>query len=1052
MEPKQLRLMGASTIVLFLGVLLFANLRAIPIFPYRGGSPGQRTAGSLRWAGGKYLAGDSPLPGVPALSRIAKKASKDYVAGSDPNLTADMALLAWIDKKPEVARKTLEKGLRAFPRSGILLNDLAAVLMAEADSGDPSNLIPALAAIEESLSADSSLAAAYFNRALILEKLFLRTQSLREWRRYLVKEPKVFWLDIARTHLKNQNSRRFNEEWSDAQHTLKNAALANRSEDISRLVSRFPQSARLFAQEDLLGSWARATLDGRKGDAADYLHVALETGVALARYNADYSVVDAVSEIDRTLGGIQSTVSARAYLDLKEGLRLYKALEPQQAYLFLARARDSFSSTGSDSARLWADLWLAGCQYYQGNRVQAEREISALLLDPKLERYPALKARALWASGLMKMVEARFDSALSDLRTACAHYDRLGETENAGSVETLIAESFRFLGEEREAWRYRLRALERLQSFPSSVRLHNLLLEATYNLIFIGKPQLALYFSDEDVSVTTQSERPATRAEAWLGHSRALFSLGHTQQAFRDLREARRSIAVVSEESVRQRMIAEANMAVGGFSRREVDAYQIEALSDAINYYESRKIGALAAYGRLLRARSLMEIGDDLRAEQDLESALLEYEKTLGDIDNFRVRVTYREQWQEVFDDIVSLQVANGAPMKALNFLESARLGSEGLVPIFKLEDCSSCSSNKSSLSIIPPGATVVEYSLTKDRLLIWLLQRGGTSFISMEVNAERLTNIINGLCNSLQLGYSYRAGKQAQILFDLLIRPTLKLAPNTTRLVIVPDRTIRRVPFSALRDGETGLLLIEEEATIEYSTSASRFFESLLIASRQESESRENWRLLAVGNPALNRSDHPGLSNLPAAETEVKSVASLYPKSTVLLGYAATRKAVLAALDRADVFHFAGHATFNDTDPYMSRLFLAPEEMKKEEKGADLLYAYELRNRFKKAKLFIFSACETSRVIGIGRIGGGGIAEALLETRNRAVLAAQWKVTDEGTREMLREFHVQLLAGKPMARALQLAQRRALEVGPKAGQNAWGWAAFSLYGDINAK
>jgi hypothetical protein len=44
------------------------------------------------------------------------------------------------------------------------------------------------------------------------------------------------------------------------------------------------------------------------------------------------------------------------------------------------------------------------------------------------------------------------------------------------------------------------------------------------------------------------------------------------------------------------------------------------------------------------------------------------------------------------------------------------------------------------------------------------------------------------------------------------------------------------------------------------------------------------------------------------------------------------------------------------------------------------------------------------------------------------------------------------LLAGKPMARALQLAQRKALEVGRKARRNVWGWAAFSLYGDINAK
>jgi CHAT domain-containing protein len=1048
MELRRFRVVGAIATMLLFVWYLASYIRTRPILDDRDSPSVEHVTGALRWAGGRYLSGESWLSDVRRLSRVTAKLSHE--AKKDPGLVADAALLALVDKKPSVAVTTLENSLRAFPDNAALLNDLAVALVAKANSDDPSSLIGALSAIERSLRAEPLLNEARFNRALILERLSLRSLSLREWQGYQAQERDRHWLDVARAHSANQNKPSLEQDWLERRNSLEIAVREGKVLGAFQLVSRFPQQARTLAQEDLVEAWAQATLDGNSNYASAYLKAALEIGTNISKLNAEHSAIDAVSEIDRAMERNQSEILARAYLDLKEALKLYKMLKAQEAYQILVRVKGSFHSTGSDSSELWADLWLAGSQYYQGNRIQAELAITTLLLNPKINRYPALKARGLWAKGLMKMTEGQFDSALIDLKKALALYVQLGEVENIGSVETLIAESFHFLGEDQEAWRYRLRALEKLRSFPSSVRLHNLLLESSYSLIFAGKPQLALYFSDEDLDIAAKSESPVTRAEAWLGHSRTLLSLGDVWKATKDLDEARKAIAAVPEEAVRHRMIAEADMTEGGFFVEKGNKHRLLALTAAIDYYERQKISSLAAYGRLLRARSLMKLGDDLHAEQDLELALMEYSDILKTINDFRIRVSYREQWQDVFDDIVWLQAKRkGNPMKALYFMERARRGTEDTIPTLRGSDnCVSCSLSESYRSILPSGVTVVEYALLKDQLFIWVLQRGGEDFFASKIDTGRLEEVIESFCNGLRQGYSKMTAGQAQILFDLLIRPVLQQAPNTTRLVIVPDKALCGLPFSALRDSKTGALLVESDAVIEYAESISQFANSLLTSSQEDRRARKYWKVLAIGNPAFNRSSYPEHSNLPGAESEAMAVGALYPESKVLLGTAATRKAVLDALGQADVFHFAGHAVFNSTDPYMSRLFFASEGSVQEE--ADVIYAFELRNKFKKAKIFVLSACETSRNTGMKRIRSGGIAEALLETGRSAVLAARWKVNDKEAEALLRDFHRQLLGGSSAAMALQMAQRKAVEEGRRSGHNSWSWAAFSLYGEIH--
>jgi hypothetical protein len=82
----------------------------------------------------------------------------------------------------------------------------------------------------------------------------------------------------------------------------------------------------------------------------------------------------------------------------------------------------------------------------------------------------------------------------------------------------------------------------------------------------------------------------------------------------------------------------------------------------------------------------------------------------------------------------------------------------------------------------------------------------------------------------------------------------------------------------------------------------------------------RQPARVLLIGDP--NQSDEYGVAALPAALAEVQELASVYSKAfcRVLIGADASFDNVAKELSSGayDVVHFAGHAAFDDLEPYL--------------------------------------------------------------------------------------------------------------------------------------
>jgi CHAT domain-containing protein len=107
-----------------------------------------------------------------------------------------------------------------------------------------------------------------------------------------------------------------------------------------------------------------------------------------------------------------------------------------------------------------------------------------------------------------------------------------------------------------------------------------------------------------------------------------------------------------------------------------------------------------------------------------------------------------------------------------------------------------------------------------------------------------------------------------------------------------------------------------------------------------------------------------------------------------------------------------------------------------------------------------VLSACETGR----GRVAGGegvlGLQRAFQLAGARSVVASLWKLRDEETHQLMREFYRRVWQKEPMSKAEALRQaqlwmldnwkaRGTLErAAPEGPPLPYLWAAFVLSGD----
>jgi CHAT domain-containing protein len=283
-----------------------------------------------------------------------------------------------------------------------------------------------------------------------------------------------------------------------------------------------------------------------------------------------------------------------------------------------------------------------------------------------------------------------------------------------------------------------------------------------------------------------------------------------------------------------------------------------------------------------------------------------------------------------------------------------------------------------------------------------------------------------------------------------LAARALSDLPSSVTRLVIVPDGALHRVPFGALR--VNGQYLIQRYA-IAIAPSAA--VQAWLWAHAAPAGANEPATVLAFGDPRFAQevkgdaesetfrsafNETGGLPRLKGSAAEAQLVGRFGAKSTVRLRDSASAWYLKhAALDSFRIIHFATHAVVDDRAATRTALALAPSPGESGFVTPADLAALRLH-----ADLVVLSACRTAGGRIIAGEGVRGLTAPLLAAGAHAVVASYWEIGDRQTVRLVHDFYRAMADGHPAADALRIAEVAAIDRGAPPSE----WAAFTVSGD----
>ncbi len=322
---------------------------------------------------------------------------------------------------------------------------------------------------------------------------------------------------------------------------------------------------------------------------------------------------------------------------------------------------------------------------------------------------------------------------------------------------------------------------------------------------------------------------------------------------------------------------------------------------------------------------------------------------------------------------------------------------------------------------------------------------------------------------------------KQAQKLYEQIITPIRPLLGDARHLLLSPDGQLNLIPFEALYDGDQKEYLVQRYS-FSYLTSGRDLLPPETTANEtsppvvfadidyQNQDITVAAKTRGVENRRSNDFASLEFKRLPATSEEGKQIKKIFPDTNIFTGKQAT-EGVIKQIPTPNILHLATHGFFlpeqkkpnpktidlnqqldqpialNIENPLLrSGLALAGfnERKNKQTKNSEdgVLTALEVAGlNLRGTQLVVLSACETAK--GDVKVGEGvyGLRRALTLAGSQSQLLSLWKVSDEGTKELMVKYYSNLKGGKGRHEALRQVQLDFIN-NPEY-QHPYYWASF---------
>lgn len=365
----------------------------------------------------------------------------------------------------------------------------------------------------------------------------------------------------------------------------------------------------------------------------------------------------------------------------------------------------------------------------------------------------------------------------------------------------------------------------------------------------------------------------------------------------------------------------------------------------------------------------------------------------------------------------------------SLKFIEDNNLASEiektEKLITTKIPELNLNKSDLSDLNKIPEleNSAVISYFFSLDKKLTAFVWEKGKPLqtIQLPITEDEVeTEATKTRQNIINRVFFKRDGK---VIYDKLLKP---LNLSSTHWIIIPDKTLWKIPFQALSsDGEKYLI---EEKLISYAPSVSILLEQLK-------------------GPKPNRQTLQSFANssfenkiLQFVNAEASNVATIYTSKPIIN---ATTEDFETMSGKADILHFSMHAEVKNEQPLDS--FLGFRKIGNDD---GRLTVSELLNiKLKKGSLVFLASCDTNNVLnGEGLVS---LAWGMMGSGATTVISAQWEANDKSTAIFTDSFYKNFKQGNSSAEALQKAALELIKNKSGNMHEPYYWADFSLNGDF---
>lgn len=668
-------------------------------------------------------------------------------------------------------------------------------------------------------------------------------------------------------------------------------------------------------------------------------------------------------------------------------------------------------------------------------------------------------ARALSLMGNAYYAQQNYESALESYRKSLVLREAMDDKPGQGDLMVGIGTvNLRKRSYPEALDSYKL-ALTLFESVDHKSAIANVLSKIADTYLLQRMYQEGLIFAERAATLAKQVENNDVLWYARMLSGKAQRGLDHQAEAIQSFTEA---IAIV--ESLRSRPAS----SEAGAERSGVVPYlaAIDLLveqnraDEAFDYTERAKVQSLIELLRRSNAQSVksmsaVEQAGERKLAGEVVSLELQLEReALSPTSNETRRASMRDRLHQARSAYASFRtwLYVGHPFLKIERGELAPLKVEQLRPL------------------IPDGRTaLLEYVITENNVYLFVLSADETnrklvgnrsrSLIALKayplaINREGLAQRVTSLYELLISRDESFAGA-ARELYDLLMKPAADQLTGKTKLVIVPDGVLWRLPFETLQPAQDRYLL--DQASTSYAPSLSAWRE--MIKQRRAVRPVKSAGLLAFANPQLSKEllkrveltyKDVKIESSLEQDVEIQRLKSVYgdAQSRTFTAANASEEHAKTEVARARIVHFAVPAILDDISPMYSFIAMSPTNGNSQNDG--LLQTREIMNLQTPARLVVLSAAGVRH----DRTGTGaaaiGLAWSWFVAGSPSTVFSRWEVKSWSATQLMVDFHSRLRSGSrnQISKASAL-QKSALILRNSADfQHPYYWAAFSLIGD----